>query len=148
MQKQLVATQAANTETTVSNEMLLTHLRHSRITHPGNGPRSMAGEDTAVHNNAVEASANVRTNAFSTTTGSVGALQHNIVIEDQSSNTQTAQAAHVVETKRKRNAEVLDSQPQASGSSTESPQNSREGKLDLHTTSGSLLPAPSQAEGS
>ncbi|EJC99492.1 uncharacterized protein FOMMEDRAFT_160550 [Fomitiporia mediterranea MF3/22] len=139
MWKQLAATQTTNMETTVSNETPLMHSRRSRITHSGNGPQSMAGEGTAVHNNAVEGSANVRTNAFSTSTGSVGALQHNITIEDQSSNTQTAQAVHIVETKRKRNAEVLDSQPQASGSSTESPQNSRE---DLPNASLSLFPRP------
>ncbi|EJC97559.1 uncharacterized protein FOMMEDRAFT_24359 [Fomitiporia mediterranea MF3/22] len=103
MRKQLAATQTANTETTISNETLLTHSRRSHIAQSGSGPQPTAGEGTAVHNNAVEGSANVRTNAFSTTTGSVGAFQPYTVIEDQSSNTQTAQAAHVVETKRKRN---------------------------------------------
>ncbi|EJC97464.1 uncharacterized protein FOMMEDRAFT_163221 [Fomitiporia mediterranea MF3/22] len=120
-------------ETTVSNETSLTHSRRSRIAQSGSGPQSMAGEGIAVHNNAAESSADIRTNAFSTSTGSHGTLSDNIIIEDRcsstgstSSTTQTAQAAHAVETKRKRNAEVLDSQPQASGSSTESPQNSRE----------------------
>ncbi|EJC97482.1 uncharacterized protein FOMMEDRAFT_163131 [Fomitiporia mediterranea MF3/22] len=133
MRKQLAATQAANMETTVSNETLLTHSRRSHIAQFGSGPQPMAREGTAVHNNAAEGSANIHTNAFSTSTGSDGTLSDNIITEDRSSstgstssNTQTAQAAHVVEKKRKRNAGVLDSQPQASGSSTESLQNSCE----------------------
>ncbi|EJC99422.1 uncharacterized protein FOMMEDRAFT_22951 [Fomitiporia mediterranea MF3/22] len=101
MRKQLAATQSANMGATVSNGTSLTHSRRSHIAQSGSGPQSMAGEGTAVHNNAAEGSANVRTNAFSTTTGSVGALQPNITIEAQSSNTQTAQ---VVGTKCKRNS--------------------------------------------
>ncbi|EJD00533.1 uncharacterized protein FOMMEDRAFT_159267 [Fomitiporia mediterranea MF3/22] len=121
MWKQLAATRTANMETTVSNETTLTHSRRSRIAHSGNRLRSMAREGTAVYNNAAEGSANVRTNAFSISTESAGAFQPNIITEDQSSNTQTVQAAHV-ETESTRNAEILDSQPLASGSTSKSSQ--------------------------
>ncbi|EJC97468.1 uncharacterized protein FOMMEDRAFT_163206 [Fomitiporia mediterranea MF3/22] len=110
MRKQLAATQAANIETAVSNETSLTHSRRSHIAQSGSGPQPMAREGTAVHNNAAEGSANIYTNAFSTSKRSDGTLSDNIITEDRSSstgstssNTQTAQAAHVVEKKRKRN---------------------------------------------
>ncbi|EJD00530.1 uncharacterized protein FOMMEDRAFT_159262 [Fomitiporia mediterranea MF3/22] len=139
MWKQLAATRTATTETTVSNETTLTHSRRSRIAHSGNRLRSMAREGTAVYNNAAEGSANVRTNAFSTSTESAGAFQPNTVTEDQSSNTQTVQAAHVVETESTRNAEVIDSQPLASGSSSKS---SQDPCVDLPNTSFPNPPKP------
>ncbi|EJC97420.1 uncharacterized protein FOMMEDRAFT_163468 [Fomitiporia mediterranea MF3/22] len=129
-----------------NNETPTTRARGSRYSHSGGNIQTNRRDSTAVFSNEAEGSANVHTNAFSISTGGHGALQTFIPREDQSSsagstssNTHTAQATHVGETKRKRNAEVLDCQPQASGSSTESPQNSRE---DIPNASLSLPPRP------
>ncbi|EJC97484.1 uncharacterized protein FOMMEDRAFT_163129 [Fomitiporia mediterranea MF3/22] len=138
MQKQRVNTQVTSVEATTNGGASLIRTRYSRDF------QTINFESTAIFSNEAEGSANVHGNAFSTTTGSHGALQAFTTREDQSastgstsSNPKTAQAAHVVEKKRKRNAEVLDSRPQASGSSTESPQNSRE---DLPNASFPLPP--------
>ncbi|EJC97593.1 uncharacterized protein FOMMEDRAFT_162792 [Fomitiporia mediterranea MF3/22] len=125
----------ANTsvEVTSNDTTSLTHTRHSRDSHSGINVETIGREGIAGFDDGAEGSVNVHANASSTSTSSHGALQPNTIKEDQPSSTgstssipKTAQAAHVVEKKRKRNAKVLDSQPQASGSSTESPQNSRE----------------------
>ncbi|EJC99502.1 uncharacterized protein FOMMEDRAFT_160569 [Fomitiporia mediterranea MF3/22] len=136
----------ANTsvEATSSDETSLMHARHSHDSHSGTNVETISRESTIVFDDGAEGSVNVRANASSTGTDSHGILQPHITKEDQSfstgsmsSNTHTAQAAHVGEKKRKRNAEVLDSQPQASGSSTVSPQNYRE---DIPNASLSLTP--------
>ncbi|EJC99500.1 uncharacterized protein FOMMEDRAFT_160566 [Fomitiporia mediterranea MF3/22] len=131
--------QATSTGAT-SNGTSLTRARHSR------NVQTTRSESTVVFSNEAEGSANVHDNAFSTGTVSDGAQHTFITREDQSSSTgsmssttQTAQATHVGESESTRNAGVLDSQPQASGSSTESPQNSRE---DLPNASLSLFPRP------
>ncbi|EJC99507.1 uncharacterized protein FOMMEDRAFT_160576 [Fomitiporia mediterranea MF3/22] len=130
-----MAQRRANTdvEATSNSEAPTTQARDSRDSHSGGNIQTNSRDSTVVFSNEAEGSANVHTNAFSTSMGSHGALQAFITREEQSSSTgsrssdtQTVQAAHVVETENTRNAELLDSQPQASGSSTESPQNSRE----------------------
>ncbi|EJD07151.1 uncharacterized protein FOMMEDRAFT_152513 [Fomitiporia mediterranea MF3/22] len=118
-----------NVEATRNIETPTTRARESRDSHSGRNIRTSSRDSTAIFSNEAEGSINVHGNAFSTTTGSHGAQQQYITREDQSSsigstssNTQAAQAAHVVETKRRGNAEDLDSQSQASESSTESSQ--------------------------
>ncbi|EJC97551.1 uncharacterized protein FOMMEDRAFT_162900 [Fomitiporia mediterranea MF3/22] len=138
MQRQRANT---NVEATSSDETPATQARDSQYSHSERNIETNSRDSIAIFSNEAEGSANIHGNAFSTSMGSHGALQAVIPKEDQSSssNTQTVQAVHVGETKRKRNAEVLDSQPQASGSSTESPQNSRE---DLPNASFPLPPRP------
>ncbi|EJC97397.1 uncharacterized protein FOMMEDRAFT_163594 [Fomitiporia mediterranea MF3/22] len=140
MQKRRVNTQVTSVEATTDDETSLIRARYSRDF------QTINFESTTIFSNEAEGSANVHGNAFSTTTGSHGALPTSITREDQSSltgstssNMQTAQVAHVGESESTRNAEVLDSQPQASGSSTESSQDPHE---DLPNASFPLPPRP------
>ncbi|EJC97457.1 uncharacterized protein FOMMEDRAFT_163262, partial [Fomitiporia mediterranea MF3/22] len=120
-----------------SNEMLA-QPRRSALGVSRNNTQAITGRSTPVFDDAAEGSVDDYANAFSTNTGSHGALQLNIIREDQSSSAgarfsdlQTAQAAQVSEANSERNAEAFESrEPQGSGLSTEESQNHCEG-LDI-----------------
>ncbi|EJC99401.1 uncharacterized protein FOMMEDRAFT_160426 [Fomitiporia mediterranea MF3/22] len=128
MTRQLPAAETTSINEAGNNDVLLVQPNRSPVAHPRSSPQTTTGRSTAVYDNAVEGSAEVRTNAFSTDTGSHGALSTNIITEDQPllagawfSNLQTAQVSEV---RSERNDRPLVSrQPQGSGLSIDESQN-------------------------